>query len=44
MDGSCWSVGRREECTGDTLYNIGANAARMAKRRIPFAKAAAFWD
>jgi hypothetical protein len=44
MDGSCWSVGRREECTGDTLYNIGANAARMAKRRSLCKRDAAFWD
>ena len=27
---------------GDSLYNIGTNAAHMANRRIPFAKAAAF--
>jgi hypothetical protein len=34
--------GAAREYAADPLYNIGANLARMAKRRIPFAKAAAF--
>jgi hypothetical protein len=42
MDGSWCEIGRSGKRPGGSLYNIGTNAARMAKRRIPFAKAAAF--